>query len=53
MNYKFEVIGCINAVSSDDAMDIVKMILEDHHIIVNKVNVFGGRGESVSLCKQK
>ena len=50
--YNFTIGGKINAETLDDAVDILKLILEDQGIKVNQIGIFG-IGEDVTECKKK
>ena len=50
--YNFTIGGKINAETLDDAVDILKLILEDQGIKINQINLYG-LSEEVSECKKK
>ena len=45
--YNFEIYGHINGNEIDDAMDIIKMVLEDNDIHIDKITM-NGNGIMVS-----
>jgi len=52
VNYRFTLGGKINCETLDDAVDILKLILEDQGITVDQISIFG-INESLSVCKKR
>lgn len=52
MNYDFQIDGRINVETSDEAVDVIQLILEDNGIVVNKI-VIMGKGGVLTTCKKK
>jgi len=52
MKYRFTIGGKINMETLDDAIDILKLILEDQGIVVDQISIFGLEGE-LTECKKK
>ena len=54
-NYRFDISGNINVETVDDAVDILRLILEDNNITVTRITIDGSGiyvGESL-VCKKK
>ena len=45
MRYRFTIGGKINTETLDDAIDVLKIILEDQGITVDQISIFGLDGE--------
>lgn len=52
MIYHFDIGGKINCETLNDAVDIIKLILEDQGITVDRISILGVN-ESLSVCKKK
>ena len=52
MNYRFIIGGKINTETLDDAIDILKLILEYQGITVDQISIYGLDGELIE-CKKK
>lgn len=53
--YSFDIHGNINVETIDDAVDILRLILEDNNITVNRITIDGSHicvGEGL-VCKKK
>lgn len=56
MIYNFTIGGNINAETLDDAIDIIKLMLDDNGIKINRINIYNLSlpfGEEVTECKKK
>lgn len=51
--YNFDIGGKLNAETLDDAIDILKLVLEDQGIIIHRISIFGLDEIGSEKCKKK
>jgi len=51
--YHFRIGGKINAKSLDEAVDILKLLLEEQGITIQDISIFGLDGDVSEICRKK
>lgn len=53
MIYRFLITGKINTETMDEAVDILKIILGDNDVDVNRVEIYGKKEQMIDIDKEK